>query len=106
MVTLAGINIGNVVKIAPVPNDINDLCKAIMIEKKTALNYCDADNLIVFPPGTTNYDDKTNAYKRGCKDFPKVDDEDCPLIVVAPQNESGTCVVAFLFCFLLSSPLL
>ena len=91
VVMLDGTKMGHPVFIKPVPENINDLCKAIKMEMEITLNYCDASQLIVFPAGTTNFDDK--GYKRSCKDFPKVDDDDCPLIVVAPQKESGTCVV-------------
>ena len=88
-----GSNIGPPVEIDPIPKNINDLCKAVKTEMTNALNYCDASQLTVFPAGTTNFDDKSKAYKRGCNNFPKVDDEDCALIVVAPPKESGTCVV-------------
>ena len=93
VVTLGGINIGHVVKISPVPIDINDLCEMVKAKMEFTLNYCDATQLTVFPAGTTNFGVNTKGYKRSCKDFPKVDDEDCALIVLAPQKESGTCMV-------------
>ena len=92
-----GIKMGSPVFINPVPENIAVLCKAVKTEMEITLNYCDATQLTVFPAGTTNFDDKTKGYKRSCKDFPKVDDEECPLIVVAPLKESGTsCMVVLI----------
>ena len=88
-----GLSMGPTVFIKPVPENIAVLCEVVKAKMEITLNYCDATQLTVFPAGTTNFDDKTKGYKRSCKDFPKVDDEDCALIVLAPQKESGTCMV-------------
>ncbi len=87
-----GSYIDHPVLIEPIPKNINDLCKAVKTEMTNALKYCDASQLTVFPAGTTNFDDTSKAYKPwlGC---PGAEGEN-PLIVVAPQKESGTsCAV-------------
>ena len=101
-----GLSMGPTVFIKPVPENIAVLCEVVKVKMEITLKYCDAIQLIVFPPGTTDLTNKMKAYKRSCKDFPKVDDEERPLILVAPQKDSGTCVVAFLSSPHLSSPLL
>ena len=90
-----GIKMGSPVEIDPIPKNIGKLCKAILVEKKTALNYCDADNLIVFPPGTTDLTDEKKGYERWIE-CPGAAGEN-PLIVVAPLKESGTsCMVVLI----------
>ena len=79
------------------------LCEVVKAKMDPLLKDYPPSQLVVFPAGTTNFLDNTKVYKRGCQDFPKVDDENFPLIVVAPQKESGTCVVVLpwflLFCW-------
>ena len=86
-----GITMGNVVKIAPVPIDINDLCEVVKVKMDPLLKDYAPIQLIVFPPGTTDLTNETKAYKRwiSCPGAAA----QTPLIVVAPQKESGTCVV-------------
>ena len=92
-----GIKMGSPVLINPVPENIAVLCEVVKTKMDPLLKDYAPSQLTVFPAGTTNFDDKTKGYKRSCKDFPKVDDEECPLIVVAPSKESGTsCMVVLI----------
>ena len=90
-----GIKMGSPVFINPVPENIAVLCEVVKTKMEITLNYCDADNLIVFPPGTTDLTDEKKGYERWIE-CPGAAGEN-PLIVVAPLKESGTsCMVVLI----------
>ena len=88
---LDGTKMGNPVFIKPVPENIAEMCEAVKAKMEITLNYCDATQLIVFPASSTNFEDKTTGYEPWIE-CPGATGKH-PLIVVAPQKESGTCVV-------------
>ena len=90
-----GIKMGSPVFINPVPENIAVLCEVVKAKMEITLNYCDASQLTVFPAGTTDLTDETKGYERWIE-CPGATGKS-PLIVVAPQKESGTsCMVVLI----------
>jgi hypothetical protein len=79
-----GANMGPVLKLQPVPEDVHDLRKVVKDEMKPELNYCAAHRLRVFPPDTVDFDGEGIEEK-----FDGGDDRAHPLIVVVPKKDSG-----------------
>mmetsp|Transcript_53162 Transcript_53162/g.57699 ORF Transcript_53162/g.57699 Transcript_53162/m.57699 type:complete len:353 (+) Transcript_53162:180-1238(+) len=80
---------GEPFKISPIPDDINDLKKAVKTELETTLRHCDAANLSVYSPGTgVPIQDSESRLKANmvCSDILGVTYES-PLIVVAPASK-------------------
>jgi hypothetical protein len=77
---------GSVFKVKPVPEDVNDLRKAVK-EEWPELNETAAARLIVYPAGTSveNLDKASSLRLSG--PVPDATTEDYPLIVIAPPRE-------------------
>ena len=80
LVTIDGGNIGSIVKIRPIPDNIFLLQKAVHDLKKTSLKHCDPGNL------STTHEGNTLQLNFPCANISNVTAQN-PLIVVAPQGK-------------------
>jgi hypothetical protein len=75
-------NIGTIVKIRPIPEDISDVKNEFFKLKKTSLQHCDAATL------TINHGGNTLPPNQLCSEISNVTAQN-PLIMVAPPAEKG-----------------
>ena len=79
---IEGKNIGTIVKIRPIPEDISDVKNEFFKLKKTSLQHCNAATL------TINHGGNTLPPNQLCSEISNVTAQN-PLIVVAPPAEKG-----------------